>query len=483
MLLVLLSLAALCWGAMPPEPTIQCGSEPGLSPEWMVRHALTPGDLRDLRVEPIKSSVAVEDYSILMNISWILRADASIRLLKATKICVTGKSQKQTYSCVRCNYTEAFQTQTRPSGGKWMFSYVGFPVELNTRYFIGAHNIPNANMNEDGPSLAVNFTSPGSLWDPNITACKKSENTVEVNFTTSPLGNRYMALIQNSTVIGTSYVSEKELTRTSVVVQVTGESEGAVVQLTPYFRTCGNDCIRRRGTVVRCPHTGVPFPQDQSRSMLSGWLPLLLLALLVAIWVLAGGIYLTRRHERIKKTSFSATILLPPIKVLVVYPSEICFHHTVCYFTRFLQNHCRSEVILEKWQKKKIAEMGPVQWLTTQKAAADKVIFLLSNDGNTACDGTCSNSEGGPHENSQDLFPLAFNLFCSDLRSQTHLHKYVVVYFREVDIKDDYSALSVCPTYHLMKDAPAFCKELLHAEQHVSVGRRLQACHYSCSSL
>lgn len=43
---------------------------------------------------------------------------ASIRLLKATKICVTGKSQKQTYSCVRCNYTEAFQTQTRPSGGK-----------------------------------------------------------------------------------------------------------------------------------------------------------------------------------------------------------------------------------------------------------------------------------------------------------------------------------------------------------------------------
>uniref|UniRef100_A0A8C3X8Y0 Interleukin-17 receptor B n=1 Tax=Catagonus wagneri TaxID=51154 RepID=A0A8C3X8Y0_9CETA len=453
----------------------------GLSPEWMVRHALTPGDLRDLRVEPIKSSVAMEDYSILMNISWILRADASIRLLKATKICVTGKSQKQTYSCVRCNYTEAFQTQTRPSGGKWMFSYIGFPVELNTLYFIGAHNIPNANMNEDGPSLAVNFTSPGcldhimkykkkcieagSLWDPNITACKKSENTVEVNFITSPLGNRYMALIQTSTVIGTSYVSEKERTRTSVVVQVTGESEGAVVQVTPYFRTCGNDCIRRRGTVVLCPQTGVPFPQDQSRSVLSGWLLLLLLALLVAIWVLAGGIYLTRRHERIKKTSFSATTLLPPIKVLVVYPSEVCFHHTVCYFTQFLQNHCRSEVILERWQKKRIAEMGPVQWLTTQKAAADKVIFLLSNDGNTACDDTCGNSGVGPHGNSQDLFPLAFNLFCSDLRSQTHLRKYMVVYFREADTKDDYSALSVCPTYHLMKDAPTFYKELLHAEK------------------
>lgn len=99
----------------------------------------------------------------MMNISWILRADASIRLLKATKICVSGKNNMNSYSCVRCNYTEAFQSQTRPSGGKWTFSYVGFPVELSTLYLISAHNIPNANMNEDSPSLSVNFTSPGCL--------------------------------------------------------------------------------------------------------------------------------------------------------------------------------------------------------------------------------------------------------------------------------------------------------------------------------
>lgn len=58
---------------------------PGPSPEWMVQHTLTPGDLRDLQVELVKTSVATE-FSILMNISWILRADASIRFLKATKI-------------------------------------------------------------------------------------------------------------------------------------------------------------------------------------------------------------------------------------------------------------------------------------------------------------------------------------------------------------------------------------------------------------
>ncbi|XP_032017156.1 interleukin-17 receptor B isoform X2 [Hylobates moloch] len=485
MSLVLLSLVALCRSAVPREPTVQCGSETGPSPEWMLQHDLTPGDLRDLRVEPVKTSVAAGDYSILMNVSWVLRADASIRLLKATKICVTGKSNFQSYSCVRCNYTEAFQTQTRPSGGKWTFSYIGFPVELNTVYFIGAHNIPNANMNEDGPSMSVNFTSPGSLWDPNITACKKNEETVEVNFTTTPLGNRYMVLIQHSSIIGFSQVFEphqKKQKRASVVIPVTGESEGAMVQLTPYFPTCGSDCIRHKGTVVLCPQTGIPFALDNNKSKPGGWLPLLLPSLLVATWMLVAGIYLMWRHERIK-TSFSTTTLLPPIKVLVVYPSEICFHHTICYFTEFLQNHCRSEVILEKWQKKQIAEIGPVQWLATQKKAADKVVFLLSNDVNSVCDGTCGKSESSPSENSQDLFPLAFNLFCSDLRSQIHLHKYVVVYFRETDTKDDYNALSVCPKYYLMKDATAFCAELLHVKQQVSAGKRSQACHDGCCSL
>lgn len=52
---------------------------------------------------------------------------------------------------------------------QWTFSYIGFPVELNRVYFIGAHNIPNANMNEDGPSLAVNFTSPGTFPHSSLT--------------------------------------------------------------------------------------------------------------------------------------------------------------------------------------------------------------------------------------------------------------------------------------------------------------------------
>ncbi|KAM7336421.1 hypothetical protein ACRRTK_004914 [Alexandromys fortis] len=420
MLLVLLSLVAMYRSALPGEPTIQCGSEP-----------------------------------------------ASIRLLKATKICVTGKSNMDSYNCVRCNYTEPFQRQTRPSGGRWTFSYVGFPVELSTVYFIGAHNIPNANMNEDSPSLSVNFTSPGSLWDPNITACKKNETTVEVNFTTNSLGERY----------------RNKPTRRSVAISVDEESEGAEFELIPYFHLCEPDCIRRKGPVGLCIETSGPYPPDNYRSMLGGWVPLILV-LLVATWVLAVGIYLTRRQGRSTETSFpAASKLLPLIKVLVVYPAEVCFHHTVCRFTDFLQNRCRSEVILEKWQRKRIAEMGPVQWLSAQKQAADKVVFLLSSDAHGLCGSACGPNTGGASEKAQDLFPLAFNLFCSDFSTQAHLHKYMVVCLGGADIKGDYNALSVCPQYRLMKDATAFHTELLKAPRNVPVKKRPQACSGSCSPL
>ncbi|CAO2638147.1 Interleukin-17 receptor B, partial [Lemmus lemmus] len=255
-------------------------------------------------------------------------------------------------------------------------------------------------------------------------------------------------------------------------------------QLIPYFHTCNYDCIRRRGPPVGlCLETSGPYPPDNNRSMLGGWVPLILV-LLVATWVLAVGIYLTWRQGRSAETSFpAASMLLPLIKVLVVYPSEVCFHHTVCRFTDFLQNHCRSEVILEKWQRKRIAEMGPVQWLSAQKQAADKVVFLLSSDAQGLCGSACGPTTGGASEKAQDLFPLAFNLFCSDFSTQAHLHKYMVVCLGGADIKGDYNALSVCPQYRLMKDATAFHTELLKAPRNVPVKKRSQACSGSCSPL
>ncbi|XP_038627566.1 interleukin-17 receptor B [Tachyglossus aculeatus] len=458
------SLAAL-------EPSITCSSETGPSAEWTVKHHLTPGDLQNLRVEAVKADVESESDPIRVNISWKLREDASIRVLTATKICVLGKGRIQTFECVRCNYTDTFKSQTSPSGDKWQFHYVGFPVELSTLYFINAHNIPTANMNEDAPSISVNYTSPGcldgvmkfkkrcvevgSLWDPKLIACKK-ERSLEVTFTTSTLGTKYSILVEMDDPVGVIKNFERNQSRVSVTIPVPEESKGVTVQLIPYFPKCGNDCTRRKGTILTCSEPG-----SNKTISVGSHLLLILPASFVVLWVLAAGIYLIWRHEKVKKqVVFHATKLQPPIKVLVVYPSDVCFHHTVCCFAEFLHDHCRSDIIIDKWQKRKIAEMGPVQWLATQKEEADKVIFLRSSWDSTVCEVTCHKDTRCQSESSQDLFMLAFNLFCSDLKSQPLLHKYMVVYFSEENSSDNFSALNLCPKYHLMKDTDLFCRDL-----------------------
>ncbi|XP_027691655.1 interleukin-17 receptor B isoform X1 [Vombatus ursinus] len=457
------------------EQSIKCFPEMGPSTEWIVRNKLTPGGLQTLRVDSVASSEPNSD-AVLLNVSWTLKQDGSIQMLKATKICVDGKGQFSSYSCVRCNYTEVFHSQTPPHGSKWEFHYVGFPIKPETPYFIRAHNIPPANMNEDITAISVKFTSPdcqdpmmkytkkcreyGSLWTPNITACQK-EKSVEVNFSTSSLGFKYLVLIENDDdVLGNSDILELNQSRASVIIPVTAEKgKGALVQIIPYFPTCNNDCIRRRGAIVSCPEiinpVSVNRSQPRTRQMF-----LILPPLSVAMWALGVGLYLLWRHEKVKKILLHAPTLLPPIKVLLVYHPQACFYHTVCDFAEYLQDHCRSDVILDQWQKRKIAEMGLVLWLTTQKKEADRVVFLFSSQADT-CDSSCKPSAGRHRESSQDLFTLAFNLFCSDLKSQASLAKYLVVSLGEAALAEGHSALSVCPRYQLMKDANPFCKDLL----------------------
>ncbi|XP_044538371.1 interleukin-17 receptor B [Gracilinanus agilis] len=475
----LLSLAVLWLGSTAPpglsEPSVKCFSETGPSKEWMVRNSLTPGGLQTLHVDSVASPSANSD-TVHLNVSWTLKQDGSIQMLKATKICVDGKGQFLSHSCVRCNYTEAFYNQTPPSGGKWEFHYVGFPIQSDTVYFIRAHNLPPANMNEDSTAISVEFISPGcqdpvmkytrrcredgSLWTPNITACQE-ENIVKVNFSTSSFGLNYNVLVfKEGEILNNPEIMELNQSQVSVVIPVPVEKgNGDTVQIIPYFSTCNNACLRRSATIFSCPEIIRPVGPKKSQP----WkyqLFIILPTLGMALWMLAIGLYLLWRHERVKKILFHTPVLLPPIKVLIIYHPHVCFYHSVCDFAEYLQDHCRSDIILDQWQKRKIAELGLVLWLTTQKKVADKIVFFFSSQVCT-CESFCNPNAGGHRESSQDLFTLAFNLFCSDLKSQVSLHKYLVVLFGKATLAEDHSALGVCPKYQLMKDAKPFCKDLL----------------------
>lgn len=150
-----------------------------------------------------------------------------------------------------------------------------------------------------------------------------------------------------------------------------------------------------------------------------------------------------------------------PVKILVIYPPDACIQHTVLAFAEFLRERCQSDVVIDVWQKRRIAEIGPVQWLAIQKELADKVIFLSSSHTSLACESACKRSAEGHNENSECMFGLAYNLFCSDWKDQSALHKYIVVSFNDEHSSQALpSALTICPKYFLMKDFDPFLREL-----------------------
>ena len=114
------------------------------------------------------------------------------------------------------------------------------------------------------------------------------------------------------------------------------------------------------------------------------------------------------------------------------------------------------------WEKRRIAEKGPVQELGAQKAAADRVIFLSSNPTAAACDVSCKSMRN--HSNMENMFTLAVNLFCSDMTNQSSVQKYRIQkspFIDKVSSQDTSpSALNFCPKYCLMKDIENFCRDI-----------------------
>ncbi|XP_074862187.1 interleukin-17 receptor B isoform X1 [Carettochelys insculpta] len=376
--------------------------------------------------------------------------DASIKELRATKICVTSKGTEEHFECIRCNYTEKFQSQTMFGNRRWQFHYIGFPVEPDMTYFISAYNLPPANIYEDSPSKSITLISPGSLWNPNITLCK-TEAEVEVNFTTSSLGTKYAILLYKcetcDILIERDLITKVNETRTSVRIPVSDESNSLFVQIIPYFSTCANDCLRHKGILTKCVQNQGTISLDS----LGRYVCSIIAALFVIVCVITAVVCFRRNSDT----------KLQPVKVLLIYPKEVCFHHTVLAFADFLHKHCHCDVVIDMWQKRRIAEQGPVQWLAFQKEVADKVIFLVSSYTSSECNAVCHKSIGNHKDKSECMFTLAFNFFCSDVKNMSSLHKYMLVSFNGLNGKDTLpSALNSCSKYCLMKDIDIFCRDL-----------------------
>ncbi|XP_013857189.1 uncharacterized protein il17rb isoform X2 [Austrofundulus limnaeus] len=181
----------------------------------------------------------------------------------------------------------------------------------------------------------------------------------------------------------------------------------------------------------------------------------------------------------IYKYCISASLLrvksLPavPVSVLVVYPAEnSVFQRAVVALAEFLQLHGGCSVTIDMWQQGKIAELGPLRWLTEQAKAADRVL-IISPQGETL-------SQSSPNHNlpehsipaaAHDLYPLILNMVASHAKSASELAKFWVVHLHKKSCVF-LPELKACRSFCLMKDLNTFC-ESLHAQK--NVGKKISS--------
>ncbi|XP_078399165.1 interleukin-17 receptor B [Cetorhinus maximus] len=475
-------------------------------PEWTTPHERTPSDILDLKVQ---LQLSEKSQLPVLNISWIISPDGSIQELRATMICIQNRQR----ICLRCNYSASFKRAQNPQGQPWQFHYAEYPVDPGTWYSVNAFNIPTSNIDEFPPENLASFFTPhcddvtmknhknceDAHWNPNISLCMVN-NDVVINFTTAANSLNYdvelvicdhfvSTPILNATTIPQSNGSRISIT--FVRNDVLDLSEQFCVTIKPYFPVCQHYCLVRE-EVLNCSKRNdykIPNTEGSAQSTarnLSNRHPYMVfgfIVLSVILLALGTGLFVIHKLSKVnEKVLFTNDAqLLQPVKVLIVYSMDnTLFQDVVLTFAELLQRSSGIQVIIDMWQKRNIAEMGPAQWLALQKEIADKIIIICSKGAKMKWDAICHKPNiDQKMNNSEDMYSTAISIFCSDLQSGSHLHKYSIVYFDEISSANDIPGIfSSCVKYCLGKDINKLYKNLHGASQKTCSKHAIVMPHY-----
>ncbi|XP_072928308.1 interleukin-17 receptor B [Hemitrygon akajei] len=459
--------------------------------EWYHRHNSTPSDIYDLKAQLY---ISEETQLPALNITWILNADGSIQALKATRICVAST----TTICYRCNYNATFKSPWNPQKQRWHFHYMDYPVNPATSYTVRAFNIPTSNINEYAPEKSASVITPGcdhvtmmshikckaAHWKPNITACLVN-NGVVISFTTSANAYDYdvklsMCNKSSSPSLNRTIIPQKNGSRISITFvrnDVLDLAENICVKIKPYFKECYYSCKKHEVVLQHCKTN-----ENIIASLLNGAVSLeeksnnatryfiYITGICVVLIMLGVGVFLIKKLGKTNEKFLftSVTEPLQPVKVLIIYAADNeKFQNVILAFADFLHSFNGIKVIIDIWQRRSIAEMGPAQWLAAQKEKADKIIIVISKSAKMKWDAICCETTTDQRLSySEDMYSIALNIFCSDLQSNSNLHKYCIVYFDAIcSAKDIPGIYSPCEKYCLGKDINKLFKNL-HNSSH-----------------
>ncbi|XP_064418035.1 interleukin-17 receptor A [Latimeria chalumnae] len=405
---------------------------------WLRPSQWTPSSPKDLTVKVIK--IKSGDTFPVLSIKWKASTDASIRYIQGMEVSVLNYATNERY-CIQYDLLNGIQSQVRPNGSKWQFSFERFVAEPGQKYRVTVNNLPKPNKDEDTYNIVKDYTVPdcshlemkntkpcvekgkscfffffwgggicltGSLYEPAISFWTEGDAAI-VGFNIDKTSTRYDVFLQSYYSDGQMCKLEsKDITanftqRLNVTFSAAGWKNLCCtfnIMIQPHFRGCQHDCTRYR-LGVECPG---PLSAQTSKDPNPTAVPptpnpfifLVLVGVLLFVVLTSMTVALMlklRRHsvneiemKNFKQVHPAAPSSPPPLtqqKVLLLYSMDHPLYvRIVLKFAEFLATNCGTEVVLDLLQANEVAEVGHLHWLAWQKqeiaSLASKVIILCS---------------------------------------------------------------------------------------------------------
>ncbi|KAM6986373.1 interleukin 17 receptor A1a [Aplochiton taeniatus] len=389
----------------------------------------------------------------------------------------------------------------------WSFSSDQVIVEPGHMYKVTVYNLPKPNIGHTSYDESKEITVPdcsdhvvrqstfcqqtGGLWEPNITLEHVAGTSMlHVGFNIEQFSENYTVDVscagKNKQFKDKAKLCYFQNNQTSLNLTFDLEEWPRTcckfyVQITPYFRLCQNDCVRRQKKFNICP--ALPEPETPATPVVYSIIGITTGVILVCF--VCCVTCALRKHKRVPQ----GDPLLPtvggpqdpsfperPPKVMIIYSKDHrLYNDIVLNLCAFLRAKCGTEVVVDLLDSAWLGTVGRMRWLEWQrhqlKNPSDKILVLCSPGVQAKWKAMCGLDQVLLREDvlspNDDILIPFLNLFLPDMHQAASLGKYMVAYFDDVSSEHDVpSVFHIGVKYKLMKHFEELYFRILDIEKY-----------------
>ncbi|KAG7497132.1 hypothetical protein JOB18_032255 [Solea senegalensis] len=461
---------------------------------WLDMNDYTPGSPDELQVSVETRQDEAGHLQPVLAANWKIKDDGSIRYLKATELQVLVMSTNQNL-CIRYSFQGTLPMRS-PSGEKWSFSANMVVLEPGQRYLISVFNIPKPELLHSNYDVSKEVIVPdcqdssmqktqfcierGSQWEANISLATiptvKGRFVLAVGFSPDSLCDEYLVIVRCST-FHVQHVYRDNHTTLNVTFSLDKWPRSCCqfhVEIKPFFPQCGQDCVRKKGTLDICRAKPDPPPTNVLvyTFVILGVVLIITVAVNMCIFCRKQG----KPGVHVELKPPPQVQQPPPPKVLVIYSQDhYLYRDIVLKLCAFLQDKCGAKVVVDLLDTTMVGVMGRLRWLEWQrqqlKNPSDKVLVLCSRGVQAKWRALCGQGQVTLREDllspTDDMLIPFLHLFLPDMHQAGMLGKYMVAYFDDISsVQDIPSVFDVAVKYKLMKHFEELYFRLLDTEKY-----------------